>query len=155
MLIRVLSINLAFTLIASVFTSFITAQERFVFQKSVQIVKNLLSPVAMLAALLLGYASLGLVVVTLALTVLTDACNIWYCLKRLGMRFRFSGLRWGLFREIAVFSSFIFINIVVDQINWNVGNILLAAYHGTLLVSVFGAAADRAGHRAVDSEHRY
>ncbi|PWL50342.1 MAG: polysaccharide biosynthesis protein, partial [Clostridiales bacterium] len=43
-LIRVLSINLAFTLIASVFTSFITAQERFVFQKSVQIVKNLLSP---------------------------------------------------------------------------------------------------------------
>ena len=140
-LIRVLSINLAFTLIASVFTSFITAQERFVFQKSVQIVKNLLSPVAMLAALLLGYASLGLVVVTLALTVLTDACNIWYCLKRLWMRFRFSGLRWGLFREIAVFSSFIFINIVVDQINWNVGNILLAAYHGTLLVSVFGLAS--------------
>ena len=31
-LIRILSVNLAFTLIASVFTSFITAQERFIFQ---------------------------------------------------------------------------------------------------------------------------
>lgn len=140
-LIRILSVNLAFTLIASVFTSFITAQERFIFQKSVQIFKNLLSPLAMLAAMLLGYASLGLVTVTLVLTMLTDACNIWYCIRRLGMRFRFKGLQWGLFREIAVFSSFIFINIVVDQINWNVGNILLAAYHGTLLVSVYGLAS--------------
>ena len=52
-LIRILSVNLAFTLIASVFTSFITAQERFIFQKSVQIFKNLLSPLAMLAAMLL------------------------------------------------------------------------------------------------------
>lgn len=140
-LIQILSVNLAFSLIASVFTSYITSQERFIFQKCVQIVKNLLSPVAMLVAMLLGYASLGLVVVTLALTILTDACNIWYCIRRLGMRFRFSSLRWGLFREIAVFSSFIFINIVVDQINWNIGNILLAAYHGTLLVSVYGLAS--------------
>lgn len=140
-LIQILSVNLAFSLIASVFTSYITSQERFIFQKCVQIVKNLLSPVVMLVAMLLGYASLGLVVVTLALTILTDACNIWYCIRRLEMRFCFSGLRWGLFREIAVFSSFIFINIVVDQINWNIGNILLAAYHGTLLVSVYGLAS--------------
>lgn len=140
-LIRILSVNLAFTLVASVFTSFITAQERFVFQKSVQIFKNLLSPIGMLVMLLLGYASLGLVIVTLVLTVLTDAVNIFYCVKKLGMRFRFRGLQWRLFREIAVFSSFIFINIVVDQINWNVGNLLLAAFHGTMLVSVFGLAS--------------
>ena len=140
-LIRILSVNLAFTLVASVFTSFITAQERFVFQKSVQIVKNLLSPIGMLVMLLLGYASLGLVTVTLAITVLIDAVNIGYCVKNLGMRFRFRGLQWRLFKEIAVFSSFIFINIVVDQINWNVGNLLLAAYHGTVLVSVFGLAS--------------
>ena len=47
------------------------------------------------------------------------------------------GFKRGLFREIFTYTSFIAINIVVDQINWNIDKLLLARYKGTVAVAVY------------------
>jgi O-antigen/teichoic acid export membrane protein len=44
-------------------------------------------------------------------------------------------------REMTVFSSFIFINLLIDQINWNVDKFILGRFHGTVSVAVYGLAA--------------
>ena len=46
-----------------------------------------------------------------------------------------------LMREMTVFSSYIFINIIVDQINWNVDKFILGRFHGTISVVIYDLAA--------------
>jgi O-antigen/teichoic acid export membrane protein len=44
-------------------------------------------------------------------------------------------------KEMTVFSSFIFINLIIDQINWNVDKFILGRFRGTITVAVYGLAA--------------
>ena len=44
-------------------------------------------------------------------------------------------------KEMTVFSSFIFINLLIDQINWNVQKFILGRFHGTVTVAVYGLTA--------------
>jgi O-antigen/teichoic acid export membrane protein len=45
-----------------------------------------------------------------------------------------------------IFSSFIFLNIITDQINWNVDIYLIGRYHGTFPVAVYSIAAQFNSH---------
>lgn len=134
-------INLAATFPSSVFDCYVTSQERFIFQKILIICQQALSPIIALPLLMLGYGSVGIIAVTTALTFLKLAVNICYCLKKLNMRFLFRGFRFSLLREMAVFSFFIFLNQIIDQINWSVDKFLLGRFIGTAAVAVYGVAS--------------
>lgn len=140
-LFAILTVNLAITFPASVFNSYITAHERFIFQKSLQIVSSIVSPLVVLPLLLLGYRSIGIAIGTTVVSIAFTAYTVVFSWSRLKMRFAFGSLEFGLFREVAVFSSFIFINMVVDQINWNVGKFIIGIFHGAIPVAVFNVAA--------------
>lgn len=139
-LFAILTVNLAITFPASVFNCYVTAHERFIFQKSLQIVSSIVSPLVVLPMLLLGYRSIGMAIGTTAVSIGVTAYTAGFSLARLKMRFTFEGLDFGLFREVAVFSGFLFINMVVDQINWNVGKFIVGIFHGAVAVAVFGVA---------------
>lgn len=140
-LFSVLTVNLAITFPASVFDSYITAHERFIFQKSLLLVKTILTPIVVLPLLLLGYQSIGLAVGTTAVAIFFTGWTVVFSLKRLRMRFTFRGLDFGLLKEVAVFSSFLFINMVVDQVSWNIGKFIVGRFHGAIPVAVYGVAA--------------
>lgn len=137
----ILTVNLAVTFPASVFNSYVTAHERFIFQKSLQIVSSIVSPLVVLPVLLLGYRSVGMAVGTTVVNIAFTAYTVAFSWSRLKMRFTFKGLDFGLFREVAAFSSFLFINMVVDQVNWNVGKFIIGIFHGAIPVAVYGVAA--------------
>lgn len=44
-------------------------------------------------------------------------------------------------KEMTIFSSYIFINMIVDQINWNLDKFILGRYRGTVSVAIYGLAA--------------
>ena len=44
-------------------------------------------------------------------------------------------------KEMAVFSSYIFLNMIIDQINWNVDKFILGRFRGTVAVAIYGLAA--------------
>lgn len=140
-LMMILVINLAISFPNIVFTSHITANEKFVFQKLVQMIKTVANPFIVLPLLILGCGSVGMVVVTTVLNIVIEIINATYCIKVLKKRFSFKNFDFSLMREMTAFSSFIFMNLLIDQINWNVDKFILGRFHGTVSVAVYGLAA--------------
>lgn len=140
-LLSILVLNMFLSLPATVFYVYITAHEKFVFQKVIGLVQVIIGPLTILPVLLLGYGSIGLVTVTSLLTLLINLANIIFCFKKLNMQFSFRNLEFSLFKEMTLFSSFIFLNVIIDQINWNVDNYILGRVRGTAEVAVYSIGA--------------
>lgn len=137
-LMALMIINLALTFPNSVFNCIVTSQEKFLFQKTLILVQYLLNPFLTLPILIMGYGSVGMVVVTTLLTIAVLFSNMFYCFKKLHTRFSFRGFRLSLLKEMWGFTFFIFLNQIIDQINWNVDKFLLGRLAGTTAVAVYG-----------------
>lgn len=130
-------INLAFSFPSSVFDSFVTAHECYFFQRVVGLVSTILNPFLTLPLLLMGYKSISLVLVQTLLTFSKLFINWWYSHYKINMRFNFKEMDFSLLKEIGVFSFFIFMNMIVDQINWSVDKFVLGIFGGTTAVAVY------------------
>lgn len=137
-LMKLLIINLALTFPNSVFNCSITAHEKFFFQKILILLQNICNPFLALPLLIMGYGSIGMVCVTTFLTVIVLVSNIFYCFKKIHIKFSFKGFEFSLFKEMWVFTFFIFLNQIIDQINWSVDKFLLGRMAGTTAVAIYG-----------------
>ena len=140
-LMLILIVSIAVSLINSLFESVLCAYEQFVFQRAVGLLASLLSPFLSLPLLLLGYRSIMLVTVTTVVTITRLAVNVWFCLRKIKIPVSFGGFSWGLLKEISVFSSFLFVNMIIDQINWNADKFILGHTSGTEEIAVYGVAS--------------
>ena len=140
-LLRILTVNAALTFPISVFESHVTINERYLFQKIVAMGKQVLNPLIMIPLLLMGYRSVTLTIVSLIFTVLSGVINIFYCLTRLKMPFAFHRYDFALLREMFGFTVYVFIGIVVDNVNWSIDRTLLTWFHGSAAVTVYVIAS--------------
>ena len=140
-LMAIMVFNIALSFPASVFKSYITANEEYIFQKILQMVRIVIGPFVTLPVLLMGYKSIGMVVTTTLVTVSIEISNVIFCFKRLKMKFSFRRFDYSLMKEMTIFSSYIFINMIIDQINWNVDKFILGRFRGTVAVAIYGLAA--------------
>lgn len=136
-LLILLTINLAISFPMSVFADIISAHEQFVFLKLLGIVKTVCSPLLTIPLLFAGYRSVAIVTITIVLALFTDTTYLLFVIGHLKEKFVFRSFEKGLFREIFTYTSFIAINMIVDQINWNIDKLLLARYKGTVSVAVY------------------
>lgn len=134
-------INLALTFPNSIFNCIITSQERFLFQKTLALLQYLLNPFITLPLLIAGCGSIGMVSVTTFLTFAVLITNIYFCFRKLYSRFSFKHLQFSLLKEMWIFTFFIFLNQIVDQINWSVDKFLLGRLSGTVSVAIYGVGA--------------
>lgn len=141
LLMKILVINLALTFPSSIFDSIISANEQFVFQRIVSILGVIFNPLICLPLLLIGYKSAAVVMVVTFITVLKLLINIWYCRYKLNTKFYFDGFDKVLLYEITGFSFFIFLNMIIDQINWSVDKFILGRVIGTSAVAIYGVGA--------------
>ena len=132
-----MSVNLAMSFPASVFTSYVTSQEKFVFQKLLNMARTVVSPLLTLPVLLMGYGSIGMVFITTVMAFLADSSNILFCLFKLKMRFDFRELELKQLKEITVFSGFIALNQLVDQINWATDKVILGKFCTAGAIAVY------------------
>ena len=140
-LMLILVMNIAVTLISGIFDSIIGAYEQFIFQRIVGIVSAIVNPFICLPLLLMGYGSIMIVVVTTGVTLARFVVNIWFCICKIKIPISFQGFQWSLLKEITVFSSFLLINMIIDQINWNVDKLILGHTNGTEEIAVYGVAS--------------
>lgn len=136
----IMVINTAITFPAIVFNCFITANEKFIFQKSLVIIKSIISPLVIIPVLLGGYGSVGMAITITIIGLTIEIINAWYCFHKAQMRFIFSHFDTVLLKELVIFSSFIFMNLVVNQINWNVDRFIVGYFRGTLEVAIYSLA---------------
>lgn len=139
-LMLMLTANLAISFPASVFSTIITANEKFIAHKTLQMLKTVATPLMTIPLLLLGAKSIGLVAVTVLLALATEIFNIFYVFKRLNNKFIFRNFEKGLLASIFSYTFFITLNTIVRQINWNVGKIILGRYMGTAAVAIYAVA---------------
>lgn len=136
-MILLLLFNLAFTFPMSVFGSIIGAYERFIFQKSVLILRIVISTGVLIAVLAMGYKAVALVVVQTIFNVLLLTANFVYCRRKLNVRFRFDAFRWTFIRQILSFSIWVFLGDIMFKFYYNTGQFVLGATSGTVEVSLF------------------
>ena len=132
--------NLAFTFPMSIFGSIITAYERFVFPRVVNIIRITLNTAVMICLLHMGYKAIAMVVVQTVFNVLTLILNYIYCRKELKIKMYFRKFKWGFLKEVAIYSFWIFLNVIMDRIYWSTGQFVLGAMVGTAAVAVFAVA---------------
>lgn len=136
-LMLLLTVNLAISFPMSVFQSIISAHEKFIFLKLLGMVKTVVSPIVTLPILLLGYKSIAMVSISVALTLITDVIYLIYVIFVLKNKFIFKSFEKGIFKSLFVYTSFIAINLIVDQINWNIDKFLLGRFKGTVSVAIY------------------
>jgi len=136
-LMLLLTINLSISFPMSVFSNIISAHERFVFLKALGTLKTVVSPLVTLPLLLAGYKSVAMVSVTVSIAVITDVIYVIYVFFVLKQKFIFHSFEKGLVKSLFIFTSFIAINLIVDQINLNIDKILLTRFKGTAVVAIY------------------
>ena len=140
-LLQILTINLAISFPGSVFSSIVSANECFIFQRFVELIKTILNPGIGILALILGYQSIGLVIGTTLINIVAIILNIYYCVRvihaPLGCA-RFDSL---LLRDVGKFSFFLFLNSVIDMINWNVDQFILGRVAGAAEIAIYSVGA--------------
>ena len=132
-----LSVNLGLSFPMSVFTSIISAHERYVVLKLLAMMKTVVGPLVSLPMLLLGYGSIAMVSVTLGISLLTDLIYFFYVRRKLHCRFVFRDFEKGLFRQLLVFTAFIALNLIVNEVNTNIPKFLLGRFRGTGAVAIY------------------
>ena len=111
--------NIAFTFPMSIWGGVITAYEKFVFQKMLNLSRVILNPLCMIVLLMMGYKAIALVVVTTLFNVITLILNAIYCRNKLKIKIRFGELDIGYFKEVFAFSVWIFLCAIVDRLYWS------------------------------------
>ena len=79
-------INLAISFPNSLYVAFMSANERFVYQKVVGIIVNIAIPILNIPLLYLGFGSVGVVSASLFLTIVRLILNVWYGIVILSWR---------------------------------------------------------------------
>ena len=137
----ILSFNLMITFIFSLYSSIISAYEKFVFQKIMAILSIICKPLIMIPLLFAGYKSITMCIVITLVNIFIYLSNYYYCKKKLNISTKFMGFDKTLFKTILGYSIWIFIGAIVDKANWSVDNFVLGAVSGTIAVSIYSIAA--------------
>ena len=132
-----LTISLATSFFAGVFAHIISATERFVFLKGLGMIKMVAGPLLTLPLLLLGYGSIGMVSVSLFISLVTDSIYFYYVVKVLKYKFYFRDFEKGIFKSLFVFTGFIALNLIAEQINHNLDKVLITRYLGAEFTAVY------------------
>lgn len=140
-LMGILVINISLTFPSGLLDSMVSAHEKFLFQRIVTLLGVLFNPLLTLPLLLMGFGSIAVVSVTTLITVIKLLVNILYCKKILHIRFAYDGFDFQILREISGFSFFLFLNMIIDQINWSVDKFILGRVSGTGAVAIYGVGA--------------
>lgn len=139
-LMAIMACSVSLTLFSTVFDAYIVAHEQFRYQQTRQMFTSLATPVIAFVLLNLGLGAVGVSLAQLSVTVALLALNVRFAYCRLGMRFSFRGFDAALFRAIAAFSAWIFVNQVCDLVNQSVPNMVLGALTSATVVAVFAVS---------------
>lgn len=139
-LMAIMILNVALTFPSSVFDSNIIVNQQFIYQQGRQLMQTVLVPMIAVPLIFMGYGVLVIGVTQTIVTLLFLLMNAHLCVKKLNMKFDFRNPQIYMFKEIFVFSFFIFLNQIVDLINNNGPNFILGIFEGANKVATFAIA---------------
>lgn len=115
-LVGLMVINMAVSFSETSYNAVVSSHERFLFIHSLNVLSTIGAPVLNLVILFMGYRSVGMAVVSLALNTIIRLFYVLYVRRALDIRPRYDKLPKGAIKEIFEFSFWIFVSNIVSRI---------------------------------------
>ena len=115
-LVAIMVVNMALSFSVSPYISLVTSHERYVFYQCMNILNTCFVPVLNLVALYLGFASIGMAIVSLVMLVFVRVAYYIYVKRQMRLSPRYKNMPTGVMKEILIFSFWIFVGNVVGQL---------------------------------------
>lgn len=136
-LVMIMTFNSALSFPISVFSSMITAHEKYIYRKLVDMLATVGAPIMNLITLYMGYQSVGMALAATVMQFVMLPLNFGYCFKFLHLKPRFTILPHSLIKELIGFSIFIFIGSIVDMLFWATDKVILGMLASSIAVAVY------------------
>lgn len=131
------TIQYIITFMFNTVTMAMQAYEKFVFLRVVLLLSNILQPIINVIVLHFYAKAISISVCSLVVSVAAYLLFFWYSKKILKMQYCFKNLDKSLIKGIFVFSSFLFLNTIADQITGSTDTLLLGSLAGTAAVAIY------------------
>ena len=126
-LVGIMVINTAVSFSATSYNAVVSSHERFVFIQSVNMISTIGSPILNLVVLYMGYRSIGMVSVSLAVNVLVRVIYVAYVRKKLSIKPKYKGMPVKDLKGIFTFSFWVFISNIVGQLFGATDTVIIGA----------------------------
>lgn len=136
LLVIILTVTTVINFLCTPQNSVVTAHERFLFLQIINILLTIMTPLANLVALFLGFKSIGLVVSSLIVTILVRIVYAIYVNKVLNLKPKYKKMPKNLIKEIIIFSFWIFISNIVNQLYNTTDTLIIGAIPALATVGV-------------------
>ena len=132
-----LVINMCVTFIFNVAMMALNAYEKFIFIRAVLLINTIITPIINVIALRNNGKSITITAITLCLSILSYLCFYVYAKNEINLEFTFKGFDKEVMIDLFIFSSYLFVNSITDQITFSTDSIVLSAVHGTKAVAIY------------------
>lgn len=137
----ILTINLALSFPLSIYQSILNAYEKFIFVKSIALFRTIFAPLCISIGLFFEQKAIFAVIMH-SITNLICLISIYFYYKKSVIdKFSIKNFHFLTLKEIFPYAFFIFLGIIVDQINWNVDKFILAVINGSKEVAIYSVAS--------------
>ncbi|RNF39619.1 lipopolysaccharide biosynthesis protein [Planococcus salinus] len=133
----ILVFNLTLTLPLGSFQFIARGYGKFNFVNTLSILRIFLRTGVLLSILLMGYQSVAIVVVDTIFNIGIGLVYGVYCFKFLNLRVKLHNLNKAFIKEILNYSFFVFIQSIVNQLFWQIGQVTLGIYNNTAAVAIY------------------
>ena len=137
-----LTINMMITFIFNVVSMALQAYEKYSFIHLVTLSSGIITPVINVIVLNLGGRAVSISAISLIISFVCYIIYFIYARKAIRLEFSFRGFDKDIMKEIFVFSGFLFLNSITDQITFSTDNIVLSAVKGTTAVAVYSVGSN-------------
>ncbi|MGL4976628.1 MAG: lipopolysaccharide biosynthesis protein, partial [Cetobacterium sp.] len=132
----IMFLNVAISFPLSIFSTNISSKEKFIYQRSIKLITIILNPIVAVILMTNGFGLISITVSTVFFALTSYIFDIIYALK-LGMKIKFSKFNKNIIKEIFLYSFFIFLNVLIDQIYWGTDRVIIGKYIGVTGIAVY------------------
>lgn len=136
-LILIMTFNTAISFQISVFSSIITAYERYIYRKVIDMISTVAAPIFNLIALYMGFTSIGMSLTSTILQLAMLPLNMLYCFRILRIYPKFGKIPCGILKEMLGFSFYAFLGTLVDLLFWSTDKVILGMLTSSAAVAIY------------------
>lgn len=137
LLFRIMGLTTCISLISHALSGIENAFEQYTATKGIRLLQQIVRVMVLVILFNIGMKAIAIVMVDFILAIAILLFDVLFCKIKCGVRF-FAGV-WDyvLFKRIATFSIFVFLQLIVTQVNNSVDRVLLGRYASLEMVSLY------------------
>ncbi|MHA4988593.1 lipopolysaccharide biosynthesis protein [Cetobacterium somerae] len=136
----ILVLNVIISFPMGIFSTNITSREKFIYQRGIKLITIILNPIVGAILMMNGFGLIAVTISTVCFAILSYFFDMIYAFK-LGMKIKFSKFNNDILKEIFVYSFFIFLNVLIDQIYWGTDRVIIGKYVGVQGIAIYSVGA--------------